>query len=213
METENWKILTFNSNYEVSNLGKLRNAKTKKELKFRDNGHGYLGAYLYNKGKRKVEYIHRLVAYCFIPNIDNKEEVNHKDGDKSNNCVYNLEWVTKSENIKHSYKTGLRKITEKQRKNAILQLSKITPEALLKGRLKSAETNKKKSTLEYIKNSLNQAKPIKCIELNRVFISALRVEHKLGIKKSAIQKAMNKGYKTCGGYHWKYVKNNHLSKT
>lgn len=213
MEKEIWKIVNFNSNYEVSNLGKLRNTKTKNVLKLRDNGHGYLVAHLYNKGKRKVEYIHRLVAYCFIPNIDNKEEVNHKDGDKSNNCVKNLEWVTKSENIKHSYKIGLREITEKQRQNAILQLSKITPEALLRGKLKSAETNKKKSTLEYMKNSLNQAKPIKCIELNKIFLCPFRVEQKLGIKKSAIQKAMNKKYKTCGGYHWIYIKNNHLSKT
>ena len=64
-----------------------------------------------------------------------------------------------------------------------------------------------------MKNSLNQAKPIKCIELNKIFLCPFRVEQKLGIKKSAIHKAMNKKYKTCGGYHWIYIKNNHLSKT
>ena len=61
----------------ICHLLYMNKKMNKNVLKLRDNGHGYLVAHLYNKGKRKVEYIHRLVAYCFIPNIDNKEEVNH----------------------------------------------------------------------------------------------------------------------------------------
>jgi hypothetical protein len=53
--------------------------------------------------KGKVEYVHRIIAKCFIPNIDNKKCVNHKDGNKHNNSVDNLEWVTYSENHLHAY--------------------------------------------------------------------------------------------------------------
>ena len=52
-------------------------------------------------------FIHRIVARAWIPNPDNKPQVNHKDGDKTNNAVYNLEWMNNSENVKHSYDIGL----------------------------------------------------------------------------------------------------------
>lgn len=64
---------------------------------------------LWKDNKRKVPMIHRLVAEAFIPNPDGKPQVNHIDGDRSNNRVDNLEWVTCSENSMHAYKTGLSK--------------------------------------------------------------------------------------------------------
>lgn len=60
---------------------------------------------LYKNGKNKIKKIHRIVAENFIPNPENKPEVNHIDGNKQNNKVDNLEWVTKSENVKHRFST------------------------------------------------------------------------------------------------------------
>jgi hypothetical protein len=60
--------------------------------------------------------IHRLVAIAFIPNPDNLKEVNHKDGDKENNSVTNLEWCTRSQNMKHAYLMGLRVPNKGKRK-------------------------------------------------------------------------------------------------
>lgn len=84
------------------------------------NEHGYLQTSLYNHGMNnkkngKHYMVHRLVAEAFIPNPENKPEVNHKDGDKLNNNVSNLEWVTKSENVRHAYATGLNSIEQARR--------------------------------------------------------------------------------------------------
>lgn len=65
------------------------------------------------KNRKKKRYkIHRLVAITFIPNIDNKPEVNHIDGNKENNCISNLEWTTSSENMQHAFKMGLAKVNK-----------------------------------------------------------------------------------------------------
>lgn len=64
-------------------------------------------AVLYDNGNGTTERVHRLVASAFVPNPDNKSDVNHIDGNKLNNHYTNLEWVTKSENMRHAYDTGL----------------------------------------------------------------------------------------------------------
>lgn len=76
-------------------------------LKSRINYLGYVLFHLKIKNKSYVKSIHRLVAQAFIPNPENKPQVNHKDGNKQNNCVDNLEWVTSKENIKHSWENKL----------------------------------------------------------------------------------------------------------
>lgn len=72
-------------------------------LKPQENNCGYLRVQLSNKGKSKKFFIHRLVASTFLSNIPDNMQINHKDGNKKNNCISNLEIVTASQNAKHRY--------------------------------------------------------------------------------------------------------------
>lgn len=110
---EKWKAIEgTDGKYEVSSTGKVRSnnylghGKTK-EMKPWDNG-GYQRVTLWSGGKKANRLIHRLVAEAFIPNPENKPEVNHKDGNKYNNRADNLEWSTRKENLDHADNTGLR---------------------------------------------------------------------------------------------------------
>ena len=89
------KIEEFN-NYSISNLGNVRNDKTGRILKQYIKPSGYKQVQL--GAKTTPQYVHRLVGKAFIPNNQNKPQINHKNGDKGDNRVENLEWVTASEN-------------------------------------------------------------------------------------------------------------------
>lgn len=117
--TEEWKPIK-GLHYEVSSLGNIRNSENKNILtNFDKNRTGYLRVYLYSEGKKKRYFLHRLVAETFIPNPENKPQVNHKDGNKQNNELSNLEWVTCSENGLHYYRvllnTNYKKVVEKEK--------------------------------------------------------------------------------------------------
>jgi hypothetical protein len=93
--------------YQVFNTGKVRSFNKNRELNLHTNGKGYLSVSLWD-GQRSVrKYIHRLVAEIFIPNPNNYLEVNHIDGDKTNNHYQNLEWCTRQQNVRHAYESGL----------------------------------------------------------------------------------------------------------
>lgn len=107
---EQWKIVKGFENYLVSSLGNVKtiNGKLKKVVYDSKNDYGYVELWKNNKGKKFR--IHRLVAETFIPNTLGKEQVNHIDGNKKNNCISNLEWVTPKENIRHAIENDLSSI-------------------------------------------------------------------------------------------------------
>lgn len=123
---EIWKdVKGLEGKYQVSNFGRVKslhyNQKNySKVLKPQTNRCGYQTV---NIGK-KVRTIHRLVAIAFIPNPKELCQVNHKDGNKTNNHVQNLEWCSVSENNLHAYRTGLKKATSDHLKKRINQYDK-----------------------------------------------------------------------------------------
>ena len=100
---EIWKLIKSAPNYEISNNGSIRNTKTGKILKIATNNSGYHLVCLSYKNIKQTAYIHRLVAEAFIAtDLDTRTSVvNHIDGNKSNNSIKNLEWVTYAENAYH----------------------------------------------------------------------------------------------------------------
>lgn len=105
-----YKLLEIEKNmYVLVGMdGSIINPLTKRNLKHQKNRYGYHCVHLHNKTFNKMLTVHRLVARAFIPNPDNKPQVNHINGDKADNRVGNLEWCTPSENTKHAYRTGLK---------------------------------------------------------------------------------------------------------
>ncbi|ALA07692.1 hypothetical protein BC01_108 [Bacillus phage BC01] len=113
---EQWQsldgIVENGENYAVSNLGNVKHSRKGNILKFYTMPApiGYYQVSLSCNGKTKKYLVHRLVALAFIPNPDNKREVNHKDGNKLNNYIDNLEWNTSKENQQHAMKLGLQPV-------------------------------------------------------------------------------------------------------
>jgi hypothetical protein len=114
---EKWKDISgFEGKYQISNIGRVRsldritnNRQFKGAIKTPQiSNTGYYRVHLCTENRKTKPFsIHRLVATHFLPSIGGKNVVNHIDGDKLNNRLDNLEWVTISENTKHSYDTGL----------------------------------------------------------------------------------------------------------
>lgn len=118
-----WKeIKGYEGKYIISNYGEIislpRYKKNNSKLQYVEpkeiyrninKKNGYVYVQLWNNAKYKNIRLHRLVAQTFIPNLENKPQINHIDGNKQNNRADNLEWCTQSENSKHAYKIGLAK--------------------------------------------------------------------------------------------------------
>lgn len=182
---EIWKNIEGYPNYQVSNLGNVRNinfnrtSKTK-VLKSCIDGKGYQYVALYKDGKRKCSKVHRLVAQAFLPNPNNYKEVNHKDEDKTNNCVDNLEWCTTEYNVNYGTRTD-RAIQHPNFKHRLGVLGKDNP----------------------------NSKPINQYNLDGSFIrswdSTMDVQRKLCFYSSSIRACANGKRKTAYGFIWKYA--------
>lgn len=124
---EQWKpIEGTDGRYEVSNTGKVRSMNYNKtgkvkELKQKTDRYGYQTVILHVNKKQVYPTVHRLVAQAFVPNDENKPQVNHISGDKTDNSSENLEWCTASENVQHAFDNGLKEKSKEHAKREILK--------------------------------------------------------------------------------------------
>jgi|688.fasta_scaffold872797_1 hypothetical protein len=131
---EVWKdIVGYEESYQVSNLGNVKALRRKftpngatrfteeKLANLYINRHGYVKVQISKNSKQKQVSVHRLVAIAFLPNNENKPEVNHIDGNKLNNKIDNLEWSTRSENVIHGIKNNLIQV----KKRGLHNMSKV----------------------------------------------------------------------------------------
>jgi hypothetical protein len=172
---EKWSPIP-GTNYSVSTEGRIRNDKTNK-LKAMDNtSDGYYKVDLYSEGKRETHRVHRLVGQAFILNPDNLPQINHKDGNKQNNNVENLEWVDNSQNMTHAYRTGL-----------------ATPHPTYGMRGHRNPNGGRKGV------------PIFCVETGQTFNSAAEAERITGIPDSCIFDCLKGNCSHAHHLHFQYV--------
>lgn len=104
MEQEIWKpIYGYGNKYEVSNMGNVRHIDLSLGMLFQQEWEGYAKVRVNNT----TQFVHRLIAMAFVPNPNNKPEINHINGIKTDNRSENLEWCTRRENTEHAWRTGL----------------------------------------------------------------------------------------------------------
>ena len=143
MIIEEWKEIEGFEGYHISNLGRVKSFKRYAEGKIMSlnmTKQGYYHVILYSNKILKGMKVHRLVASAFIPNPENKPQVNHIDGDKSNNCVNNLEWSTASENQFHAIELGLSTSCKGMKHGRSKLTEELVIEILERGKWSSYET-------------------------------------------------------------------------
>ena len=121
---ELWVSVKENEDYEVSSNGRVRNVKTNRIMKTFTNSRGYEQVCLRKNKEQTTKKVHRLVADSFYDGDHEGYDVNHIDGNKSNNHISNLEFCTRKENINHAFQTGLKK-PSRQKKVRVLETGAV----------------------------------------------------------------------------------------
>lgn len=135
-----------NTDYEINEQGIVQRISTKRIKKSFKRKDGYIGIQLYINKDNLINYqLHRLIAIAFIPNPDNKKYINHKDSNRSNNNINNLEWVTFQENVKHGYQFGY--ASNKGSKNGFSKLNENQVLEIRKKRIEEKLTYQKLAEL------------------------------------------------------------------
>lgn len=184
---EIWKaIVGYEGHYEVSDCGNVRslnwnNEKKTKNLWLKPTNAGYKQVYLFKDGKGKMFLVHRLVAQAFIPNPNDYPQINHKDENKSNNCVRNLEWCTCKDNVQKYV-----------------------------GNHPNKKGSPKKPTTEnrYIRNLYKINQLTASGETIRVWDYAIDIKHALGYHTTSIWECCEGKRKTAYGYKWQFDASN-----
>ena len=228
IESEIWKPIVIKQNdvlydftglYEVSNYGNIRSlnynhTKKIKILKPIPDKQGYLRIGLHENGKQINCLVHRIVATAFIDNLNNLPEVNHKDENKENNNVENLEWCDRKYNAQYSLKgrkqteEHKQKLSEARKGKPRSEETKRKQSEAMKDKPKSEEQKRKQSETmkgKYTGAKHPNAKRILCIETGQIFDCIKDAGEIMNCNKVNISKCCKGKQKTCGGYHWQYV--------
>lgn len=177
-----WKQIKGFENYQISNTGFIkRNDLILKPF----NNNGYERILLINGNIKSKKLIHRIVAEHFVPNPQNKPQVNHKDLNKKNNCDWNLEWVTNKENVQHAI------LNIPNRKKQLKDDMSIIGKKFGK------------------QNGINSSKPVNQYsligELIKTFSSARQASNELNISYKCISKCCNGKLKTYKNFIWHFA--------
>jgi len=124
--TIGWQsIAGYEGLYWVSDTGLVKSRRGLKSLQLNPAGNGYRTVHLFKNGRCRPHLVSRLVASAFIPNPENKPQVNHISGDTLDNRVQNLEWATRSENQRHAFRIGLNSAVGEKNRHAKLTETKV----------------------------------------------------------------------------------------
>lgn len=196
---KNGEVFDYTGLYQVSNLGRVRSCGTGRILKPKINNKGYLFVGLCKSGKAKQFLVHRIVATAFIPNPENLPVVNHRDYNRQNDCVDNLEWCTIAYNTKYSSHKWKGKPLSEETKQKMSEAKKGKPKSEEhKRKISESCKGKPKS-----KHKQKLSKKVVCLEIKQVFNSTKEAKEWLG--KGDIYLSLKDNTKTAGGYHWQYL--------